>query len=260
MEMSAAAAVCNARACQVIRLGRVPYSDAWALQREYVELRRAGEIPNRLLLLEHPPVITLGRNARREHLLSSADVLTAEGIDLVETNRGGDVTFHGVGQLVAYPILDLSRIRKDVVWYVRTLEEVVIRTLRELDLAAERRAGMTGVWVEDGKVAAIGVHISRWITSHGLALNVDTDLHYYRHIVPCGIARYPVTSLRELLGHAVDLSRPAVDRARLAVDRARLEERLAFHMGELFHLEMEWTSLEKVDRRERGESCRPPMC
>ena len=243
------AAVIDARLCQVYHLGQVPYLDAWALQRQWVELRRAGEIPDRLLLLEHPPVITLGRNARREHLLSSSEVLAAAGIEVVETNRGGDVTFHGPGQLVGYPILDLSPIRKDVVWYVRTLEEAIIRTLHDLGLAAGRRAGMTGVWVGECKVAAIGIHISRWITSHGFALNVETDLGCFRHIVPCGIASHPVTSLEELL------SAP--------VDRASLEDELSFHLGELLGLEMEWTALqnsESLQASERRKRCLPPMC
>lgn len=243
VESPDAAATFDARPCQLYKLGRVPYRDAWELQRQWVELRRAGEIPDRLLLLEHPPVITLGRNARREHLLSSPDALAAEGIEVVETNRGGDVTFHGPGQLVGYPILDLSPIRKDVVWYVRTLEEAIIRTLYDLGLAAGRRAGMTGVWVGESKVAAIGIHISRWITSHGFALNVETDLSSFRHIVPCGISSYPVTSLQKLLG--------------APVDRASLEDQLAIHLGALLGLEMEWTDLQYSERRKR---CLPPMC
>ncbi|MBI2820270.1 MAG: lipoyl(octanoyl) transferase LipB [Acidobacteria bacterium] len=243
VERPDAAAAFDARPCQLYKLGRVPYRDAWELQRQWVELRRAGEIPDRLLLLEHPPVITLGRNARREHLLSSPEILAAEGIEVVETNRGGDVTFHGPGQLVGYPVLDLSPIRKDVVWYVRTLEEAIIRTLNDLGLAAGRRAGMTGVWVGESKVAAIGIHISRWITSHGFALNVETDLSSFRHIVPCGISSYPVTSLQELLG--------------TRVDRAPLEDQLSMHLGGLLGLEMEWTALQYSERRKR---CLPPMC
>ncbi|MBI4478725.1 MAG: lipoyl(octanoyl) transferase LipB [Acidobacteria bacterium] len=243
VERPAAGVLHEARVCQVFRLGRVPYRDAWALQQQWAELRRAGEIPDRLLFVEHPPVITLGRNARREHLLSSSELLAAEGVEVVETNRGGDVTFHGPGQLVGYPILDLGRIRKDVVWYVRTLEDAILRTLTELGLAAGRRSGMTGVWVGESKVAAIGIHISRWITSHGFALNVDTDLGYFRHIVPCGIASYPVTSLRKLLG--------------TSVERVWLEDRLAGHLGELLGREMVWSPLGKAERR---ESCQPPMC
>jgi len=228
--------------CGVYRFGRIPYQDAWQLQRQWAAMRRAGEIADRMLLLEHPAVITLGRNARREHLLSEPSVLAADGIELVETNRGGDVTYHGPGQLVGYPILDLSRIRKDVVWYVRTLEQAMIEALRELGLAPRRRAGMTGVWIGEGKVAAIGIHISRWITTHGFALNVTTDLRTYRHIVPCGIAAYPVTSLQELLGEAVDQS--------------RLEQRLVGHLGDLLGRTMEWVSPEDCERR---KPCLPPM-
>jgi lipoyl(octanoyl) transferase len=228
--------------CQVFSIRRIPYGEAWALQRSWVAARRAGEIPDRVLFVEHPPVITFGRNAREENLLSSSAALAAEGIELAETDRGGDVTYHGPGQLVGYPILDLSRIRRDVVWYVRTLEEAILRTVRELGLEAGRRDGMTGVWVRDAKVAAIGIHISRWITSHGFALNVDTDLARFRHIVPCGIAAYPVTSLRELLGKSVA--------------REGLEQRLAFHLGSLLGREMEWTAFEGPGR----QSWQPPMC
>ena len=242
-ESTAGVAAFPARLCQVYQLGRVPYLESWALQRQWADLRRAGGQPDRLLLLEHPAVITLGRNARREHLLSSPEALAAEGIDVIETNRGGDVTFHGPGQLVGYPILDLSAIRKDVVWYVRTLEEAILRTLRELGLASGRRSGMTGVWVGERKVAAIGIHISRWITTHGFALNVETDLNSFRHIVPCGIGSYPVTSLQELLGPGLD--------------RSALERRLVIHLGELLGLKMEWSAPEDRERRER---CLPPMC
>lgn len=239
----------HGRRCQVYQLGRVAYREAWALQQYWAGLRRAGEIPDRLLLLEHPPVVTLGRNARREHLLSSPEILAVEGIDLVEANRGGDVTFHGPGQLVGYPILDLSAIRKDVVWYVRTLEEAIIRTLHPLGLKAGRRAGMTGVWVEGRKVAAIGIHISRWISSHGFALNIDTDLSYFRHIVPCGISSHPVTTLQELLGGPVE--------------RTPLENRLCHQFGELLGLEIERMPVQTdkiLHFRERRKQCLPPMC
>jgi lipoyl(octanoyl) transferase len=229
--------------CAVHSLGLVPYGEACEIQRALAGQRKAQEIPDTLLLLEHPPVITLGRNARREHILSEAKDLELEGIEVVETNRGGDVTYHGPGQLVGYPILDLSLIRKDVVWYLRTLEEAMIRTIEDLGLQAERRTGMTGVWVEERKVAAIGVHISRWVTSHGFALNVETDLDSFRHIVPCGIATYPVGSLRQVLG------RP--------VDRLLVEQRLVHHLGEVFGRRMEWNSSES---RERKKVCQPPMC
>ena len=199
IENFAAQPVSGERTCEVFHLDRLSYADALALQREWVAQRRAGAISDRLMFVEHAPVITFGRNARAEHLLSTAPELEREGIELVESNRGGDVTFHGPGQIVGYPILDLAPIRKDVVWYVRTLEEAIIRCLDEFGVRAGRRQGMTGVWVESGKVAAIGIHISRWVTSHGFALNVNTDLRYFRHIVPCGIASYPVTSLQQCM-------------------------------------------------------------
>jgi lipoyl(octanoyl) transferase len=210
--------------CAVHRMGRVPYGEALGLQRNLVERRKLGEISDTLLLLEHLPVITLGRNAKREHLLSSVETLEEQGIELFETDRGGDITYHGPGQLIGYPVLDLSRIRKDVVWYVRTLEEALIRAAGDFGLRAERRAGLTGVWAGEAKVAAIGIHISRWVTSHGFALNLETDLSYFRHIVPCGITACPVTSFRELLG--------------AAVDRSLAEERIIQHLGELLGRQM----------------------
>ena len=185
---------------------------------------------------------SFGRNARAEHLLSTAPELEREGIELVESNRGGDVTFHGPGQIVGYPILDLAPIRKDVVWYVRTLEEAIIRCLDEFGVRAGRRQGMTGVWVESGKVAAIGIHISRWVTSHGFALNVNTDLRYFRHIVPCGIASYPVTSLQQCMGGTID--------------KQGLEGRLAVHLCDLLGLEPR--RMQSVHQEER-ESCPLPM-
>jgi lipoyl(octanoyl) transferase len=227
----------------VRRLGCIPYAEGLRLQEQLAARRKAGDAPDTLLLLEHPPVITLGRNARREHILAKEEELEREGIQLFETNRGGDVTFHGPGQLVGYPIVDLGRIRKDVCWYLRTLEEVLIRAIRELGLAAGRRPGMTGVWVEDSKVAAIGVHISRWITSHGFALNVATDLRYFRHIVPCGISAHPVSSLETLLGTSVDCG--------------RLEQSVAEHFGDLLGFRMEWSASADPERR---SLCPPPMC
>ena len=210
--------------CEVYRLGTVPYRECFELQRRLVARRKARIISDALLLVEHPPVITLGRSAKREHLLASGEFLTQQGIDVVETDRGGDITYHGPGQLVGYPILDLSRIRKDVVWYVRTLEEVLIRTAEDFDIPATRNSGLTGVWVEGSKLASIGVHISRWVTSHGFALNLETDLGAFRHIVPCGIAGCSMTSFRERLGRAVD--------------RERVQGRVVHHMGELLGLQM----------------------
>jgi len=215
----------QARACSVTSFGLVPYREAWDLQRRLVAQRKMRSARDTVLFLEHPPVITLGRNARAEHLLTPPEALRRLGIELVETDRGGDATFHGPGQLLGYLILDLGLIRKDVVWYVRTLEEALIRTAGEFGIVAGRRERMPGVWVGQAKLAALGVHLSRWVTSHGFALNLETDLSFFRHIVPCGIAPpCGVTSLRQLLG------RP--------VERSRVEESLARHLGELLGLRM----------------------
>ncbi len=178
-------------------LGRIGYEAAFELQRELVERRKRGEIPDQLLIVEHPHVITLGRNAHSENLLASPEVLERAGIGLRTTDRGGDVTYHGPGQIVGYPIFDLREWKRDVVAYLRAIEQVLIEALAEFGIAAGRNPGATGVWVGDAKIAAIGVHISRWVTSHGFALNVDTDLNYFKYIVPCGLTQ-PVTSMRAL--------------------------------------------------------------
>jgi lipoyl(octanoyl) transferase len=188
------------RSCQVRELGRLDYARALALQAELVAQRKRGEIPDQLMLLEHPHVITLGRNGRLENLLASDDVLRSTGITFHPTDRGGDITYHGPGQLVGYPILDLREWKRDVVGYVRAIEQVLIDTLGDFGIRAGRVQGCTGVWVDGAKVAAIGVHISRWVTSHGFALNVSTDLQYFRYIVPCGLTT-PVTSLAQLGVH-----------------------------------------------------------
>ncbi len=197
----------------VRRFGTVSYADALALQRELVEDRRAERIPDTLLLLEHPHVITLGVKLAeaRAHVLASAEELVSRGIDLIETGRGGDVTYHGPGQLVAYPILDLRPDRCDVHRYVRDLEEVMIRVAGEFGLAAQRIPGLSGAWIGDAKVGAVGVRISRWITSHGVAINVTTDLRFFDLIVPCGIADRAVTSLSGALRR--DVSREEADGA-----------------------------------------------
>ena len=178
-------------------LGRVSYADAFTIQQDFVERRKRGEIPDQLLIVEHPHVITMGRNAHDENLLAGPDVLKRAGIDLHRTDRGGDATYHGPGQLVGYPIVDLREWKRDVVAYVRALEQVLIEALAEFGIEGWREPGATGVWTAQGKIAALGVHISRWVTSHGFALNVDTDLNYFGYIIPCGLAR-PVTSLRAL--------------------------------------------------------------
>jgi lipoyl(octanoyl) transferase len=192
----------------VRRLGVIPYAEALALQRQLVEDRREGRIGDVLLLVEHPHVLTLGvrGDGGRSHILATDDVLASRGVEVFETGRGGDITYHGPGQIVGYPIIDLKPDRCDVHRYVRDLEEVLIRVAADYGLAAERVAGLTGVWVRGEKVAAIGVRIARWITSHGFALNVTTDLDYFGLIVPCGIADRGVTSLSRLLGRPVDRS------------------------------------------------------
>ena len=185
------------RTCEFQDLGRLPYPEAFELQRRLVEQRKRGEIPDRLLIVEHPHVITMGRNGRAENMLAGEEVLERSGIAFFHTDRGGDVTYHGPGQIVGYPILDLREWKRDVVAYVRGIEQAVIDTLAEFGIDAGRLPGATGVWVSDAKICAIGVHISRWVTSHGFALNVDTDLRYFQYIVPCGLTK-PVTSMRQL--------------------------------------------------------------
>ena len=191
----------------------MPYADALALQKQLVEERRDGRIGDVLLLVEHPHVLTLGvrGDGGRSHILATPDVLGARGVDVHETGRGGDITYHGPGQIVGYPIIDLKPDRCDVHRYVRDLEEVLIRVAADYGLTGERVAGLTGVWVGGEKVAAIGVRIARWITSHGFALNVTTDLDYFNLIVPCGIADRGVTSLSKLIGRPID-RREAEDR------------------------------------------------
>jgi lipoyl(octanoyl) transferase len=196
------------RAIEIRRLGVVSYGEGLELQRELVERRKAGGIPDQLLLLEHPPVITLGVRTRHErsHVIATQEALDEEGVEVFESGRGGDVTYHGPGQLVGYPILDLRPDRCDVHRYVRDLEDVLIRTAAAFGVPAVRLGGLTGAWVGDEKLAAIGVRIARWVTSHGFALNVSTNLAHFRLIVPCGIADKGVTSLEKLLAHPVPMS------------------------------------------------------
>jgi lipoyl(octanoyl) transferase len=195
------------RPLDVRRLGLVPYGEALALQKELVDQRRAGEIADTLLLLEHPHVITLGSGAHDENVLVSAEERAARGIELYETGRGGDVTYHGPGQLVGYPILDLKPDRQDLHRYLRDLEEMLIGVLGEFGIEGSRKSGLTGVWAGDRKVAAIGVRVSSgWITSHGFALNVSTDLGFFGAIVPCGIRDHGVGSLGEETGRTVTLA------------------------------------------------------
>lgn len=194
---------------EVRRLGRLSYADALVLQRTLVDERKANRIPDTLLLLEHPHVLTLGVKTAgaRTHIVVEPERLAQLGVEVFEAGRGGDVTYHGPGQIVGYPILDLRPDRQDVHRYVRDLEEVMIRVAADVGIEARRIAGSTGVWVGDGsaaepeaKLGAIGIRISRWVTSHGFAFNVNTDLEFFRLIVPCGIADRGVTSLERLLG------------------------------------------------------------
>ena len=265
----------------VVQLGQVAYGEGLRLQRTLVELRKAGEIGDVLLLLEHSPVITLGRNAKASNVLASTDALAARGVEVFECDRGGDVTFHGPGQLVAYPIFDLrshaldpldaagvwsgrprpltsanaTHVRKTLgaVDYVRRLEEVLIRTCGDFGISTHRIAGLTGVWTErervvtglrpdsgaeprhhtnsEAKIAAIGVHISRSVASHGFALNVNTDLGFFDLIVPCGITSKPVTSMRKELGREIDLNEVAQAASR--------------NLGEVFRSQMLW--VETID-------------
>lgn len=207
---------------EVRRLGVIPYSEALALQRSLVEERREGRVPDLLLLLQHPPVITLGvkGDGGRSNVVADSLRLSALGVGISETGRGGDVTYHGPGQIVGYPILDLRPDRCDVHRYVRDLEEVMIRVCADYGVPAGRIQGLTGAWVGNDKIGAIGVRVSRWITSHGFAFNVSTDLGYFDLIVPCGIADRGVTSLQRVLGRSVNV--------------ANVEESLICHFAAVF--------------------------
>jgi lipoyl(octanoyl) transferase len=182
-------------------LGLIPFREAWDLQRTLEDQRKRGEGEDHLLLLEHPHVLTLGRNAQPGNLLVSRERLATLGIGLVEIDRGGDITYHGPGQIIGYPIIDLRLWKRDVVAYIRALEEVILRALHRFGITGARDASATGVWVEGAKICAMGVHISRWVTTHGFALNWTTDLSFFDYIVPCGLRR-PVTSMERLGVHA----------------------------------------------------------
>jgi len=191
---------------EVRKLGRIPYEEAQDLQTELVRRRRNGEIPDQLLLVEHPHVITVGTSSQGNHILLSDEERKNRGIQLFEVGRGGDVTYHGPGQLVGYPILSLDPDRKDLHRYLRDLEEVLLQTLGYFGVSASRAEGFTGVWAPEGKVAAIGVRVSSgWITSHGFALNVDPDLSFFSTIVPCGIHDRPVASMAGILQRPIDV-------------------------------------------------------
>jgi len=225
----------------IIDLGMMEYAAAYDLQRRIVAARKAGAVPDVLLLCEHPHVITLGRNGKLANLRASDHVLRQMGVSFFETNRGGDITYHGPGQLVGYPILNLAEVRRDVAWYVRSLEEAMIRATAEFGIASRRVPGRTGVWVDvpgnpatkEEKLAAIGVHLSRWVTSHGFAYNVSTDLRYFDLIVPCGIADKRATSLEKLLGRGIEMK--------------EVSPKIAAHLGELFGIDFRAASREALD-------------
>ena len=226
----------NEKICWVVDLGLLPYGPACELQREAVAARKAGAIPDVLLLCEHPHVITLGRNGRRENLRASKQLLANMNVEFHLTDRGGDITYHGPGQIVGYPMLDLTEHRRDVRWYVSQLEEAMMRATSDFGVATKRVEGQHGVWVEtpagEEKLAALGVHLSRWVTSHGFAYNVSTDLRFFDLIVPCGIADKRATSLERALGHAV------------RVEEAK--SRLAEHFGEVFERAMQEISFAEL--------------
>jgi lipoyl(octanoyl) transferase len=257
--------------CFIVDLGFIGYAEAAELQKRLAAARKAGAIDDVLLLCEHPHVITMGRNGKPEHLLASERVLQQKSVAFYATDRGGDVTYHGPGQIVGYPILNLAAIRRDVGWYVRMLEETMIRASAELGVAAQREAGKTGIWVASGsenqesthsgqkaqrahseegkngqerggreaeKLGAIGVHLSRWVTSHGFAYNVSTDLRYFDLIVPCGIAGRKATSLEKLLGRRVECSEVA--------------SRIARNFAEVFGRELQSASRDELYERLRG--------
>ena len=208
------------------RLGTVDYAEAHQLQKELQAKRIAGEIGDTVLMLEHPPVLTMGRSAKAQHVLAPPALLAAHGIAVHEVGRGGDVTYHGPGQLVAYPIIDLKPDRKDVRKYVWSLEETMIRTCADFGLSARRVTGLNGAWIGERKVGAVGVRISRWVTMHGLALNANSDLRHFELIVPCGIRDKSVTSVSNELGRTVGVP--------------ELIEPLAKHFAALYGAEVEW--------------------
>lgn len=211
--------------CWVVDLGRRDFDETWRLQRRLVEARKKGVVPDLLLFVEHPPTYTLGGSGKREHLLADVETLSRIGAVFVSTDRGGDITFHGPGQIVGYPIVDLGEWRKDVHAYLRALEEVLITALAPFGVVAEREPGLTGVWHPRGKLGAIGVRVARWVTSHGFALNVSTDLEYFNRIVPCGIVGRGVSSMAEVLGRplAIDPVREAIAESFGAVFARKLE-------------------------------------
>ena len=182
----------------ILDLGLSDYNDTWKLQKKLQSKRILGEVEDHLLLVEHPPVFTLGKNASKQHIINNSD-----DVSIIQTDRGGNITFHGPGQLVGYPILDLNHYKRSITWYMRELEQLVIDVLSEYDIKASRKKGLTGTWVKDKKIAALGVRISKWVTMHGFSLNINPDLNFYKYIIPCGIKEYGVTSMAKIMGNEV---------------------------------------------------------
>ena len=193
-------------AYNIIDLGISEFKDTWNLQKELQEKRILGEIEDQLILVEHPAVYTLGKNASKDHILKKK-----EGISIIQTDRGGNITFHGPGQLVGYPILDLNFYKRSITWYMRELEQLMIDVLKEYGIEGSTKKGLTGTWVKDHKIAALGVRISRWVTMHGFSLNINPDLNYYQDIIPCGIQGYGVTSMAVIMGEEV----PSMDEVKI---------------------------------------------
>jgi lipoate-protein ligase B len=193
-------------AYNIIDLGISEFKDTWNLQKELQEKRILGEIEDQLILVEHPAVYTLGKNASKEHILKRK-----EGVSVIQTDRGGNITFHGPGQLVGYPILDLNFYKRSITWYMRELEQLMIDVLKEYGIEGSTKKGLTGTWVKDHKIAALGVRISRWVTMHGFSLNISPDLSYYQDIIPCGIQEYGVTSMAMIMGEEV----PSMDEVKI---------------------------------------------
>ena len=182
----------------ILDLGLSDYNETWKLQKKLQSKRILGEIEDHLILVEHPPVFTLGKNASKQHIINDSN-----DVSIIQTDRGGNITFHGPGQLVGYPILDLNHYKRSITWYMRELEQLVIDVLGEYDIKASRKKGLTGTWVKDKKIAALGVRISKWVTMHGFSLNINPDLNFYNHIIPCGIKEYGVTSMAKIMGNEV---------------------------------------------------------
>ena len=219
----------------VVSLGLTPYEEVLELQRALARERISGAIPEDILLLvEHPPVVTLGRSAKARNLVSSSDYLKSRGVELFEVERGGDVTFHGPGQLVGYPIIDLKRHRQDLHWFLRQVEEALIMTLAAYSIPGERSTGYTGVWTSGRKIASIGVHARDWVTWHGFAINITTDLSYFDLIIPCGIDGVTMTSIEREAGASATAARPGFQSPLVTVEAAGQIAARSF--GELFDL------------------------